>query len=463
MKSKMAFCFLVVSLLLSKPLKANISVPSIWGDHMVLQQNSTVKLKGWGKPMEKIQVTVSWVTDTLKTEVDNRANWSVKLKTPKAGGPYSIKIEGYNTIYIQDVLIGEVWLLGGQSNMEWTTGAGIIGGEEAIKKATNKEVRFFEVTDRTADHPTYDVDGHWEVCSPETMPNFSAIGYFFGEKLQTNLNMPVGLISSNWGGTPIETWLPKDTILHNKNLLAASKLLKEYPWAPIDPGVCFNAMIVPLMAYPIAGTLWYQGEANTDNPDTYTDMLTALIKSWRKGFQRDFPFYFAQIAPLAGYVPSAGVKVREAQRRALKVPNTGMIELSDIGDTTNIHPKNKIAAGHRFADLVLSKTYGMKEFPVSGPLFSGFKVEGKEVIVSFDYGVGLHVEGEKLTLFELAGEDGVWHPANAVIKNGQVIVSSSEVKNPVNVHYAWSNPATPNLFNSWNLPASCFTSGALKN
>ena len=458
MKSKITFCFLAILLFLTSSLKANVSLPAIWGDHMVLQQNAEVKLKAWGKPMEKIRVTTSWNTDTLKTVVDNKANWSVTLKTPKAGGPFSIKIEGYNTILIKDVLVGEVWLLGGQSNMEWTTGAGIIGGKEAVKEATNEEIRFFEVTDRTANYPAYDVDGHWEVCTPETMPNFSAIGYFFGKKLQENLKLPVGLISSNWGGTPIETWIPKDTITNNKKLLAASKLLKEYPWAPIKPGVCFNAMIAPLMPCPIAGVLWYQGEANTDNPDSYTDMLSTMIKSWRKGFQRDFPFYFAQIAPLAGYSPKAGVKVRNAQRLALKVPKTGMIVLSDIGDTTNIHPKNKIPAGYRFADLALNKTYGMKEFPVSGPLFSGFKVDAKKVIVSFDYHDGLHIKGKKLTLFELAGQDGAWHPAKAVIKNNQVIVSSSEVKNPVNVRYAWSNPATPKLFNSWDLPTSCFTS-----
>ena len=462
MNPKFAFCLLVVSLLFSFHLKANVSLPAIWGDHMVLQQNAEVKLKAWGKPMEKIQFTTSWSSDTLKTTVDNSASWSVIFKTPKAGGPYSIKIQGYNTIEIHDILIGEVWLLSGQSNMEWTTKAGIIGGDGAIKEATNKEIRFFEVTDRTTDYPAYDVSGQWEVCTQETMPNFSAIGYFFGKKLQEQLNWPVGLISSNWGGTPIETWIPRDSILNDSHLLASSKLLKEYPWAPIKPGVCFNAMIAPLMPYPIAGVLWYQGEANTDNPETYTDMLETLIKSWRAGFQHDFPFYFAQIAPLAGYLPLAGVKVRDAQRRALRVPKTGMIELSDIGDTTNIHPKNKIPAGYRFADLVLNTTYRMKEFPVSGPLFSGFKVDGKKAIVSFDYSDGLHIKGKKLTLFELENEDGKWYHAKAIIKNSHVIVFSSKVKNPVNVRYAWSNPATPNLFNSWNLPASCFTSVGLK-
>ena len=458
MKLTASLCLLLCSILFGNSLQANVSVPSIWGDHMVLQQNAKVKIHGWGHPLEKVKITTSWSTDTLKTEVDNHANWSLVLYTPEAGGPHSIKIQGYNTLQIEDILIGELWLLSGQSNMEWMTGAGIIGGDEAIKKATNNEIRFFEVTDRTANYPTYDVSGHWEVCTPETMPSFSAIGYFFGEKLQENLNIPVGLISSNWGGTPIETWIPKDTILNNEKLLAASKLLEEYAWAPIDPGVCYNAMIAPLMPFPIAGVLWYQGEANTDNPDSYTDMLLKMVESWRKGFQSDFTFCFAQIAPLAGYEPEAGVKVRDAQRRALAIPNTGMIVLSDIGDTTNIHPKNKIPAGQRFADLVLNKTYGMKEFPVSGPLFSDYKVDGKKVIVSFDYNDGLHIDGKKLTLFELAGQDGVWYPAKATIKNDQVIVTSSEVKKPINVRYGWSNPATPNLFNSWKLPASCFIS-----
>jgi len=458
MKLIATVCLLACSVLFNNGLLANLSVPAIWGDHMVLQQNAEVKIHGWGHPTEKVIITTSWSVDTVRTEVDNHANWSTVLHTPEAGGPHTIKIEGYNTLQIEDVLVGELWLLSGQSNMEWTTGAGIIGGDEAIEKARNNEIRFFEVTNRTADYPTYDVNGHWEVCTPETMPNFSAIGYFFGEKLQDNLKIPVGLISSSWGGTPIETWIPSDSIFNNEELFEASKLLKEYPWAPIDPGVCYNAMIAPLMPLAIAGVLWYQGEANTDNPGSYTNMLSVMVESWRKGFQCDFTFCFAQIAPLAGYEPEAGVKVRDAQRRALSIPNSGMIVLSDIGDTTDIHPKNKIPAGQRFADLVLNKTYGMKEFPASGPLFSDYRVDGKKVIVSFDYNNGLYINGKELTLFELAGVDGVWYPAKAAIKKNQVIVSSSEVKEPVDVRYAWSNPATPKLFNSWGLPTSCFTS-----
>ena len=342
--------------------------------------------------------------------------------------------------------------------MEWSARMGIENADEAVKNATQKEIRFFSVTHRTSGFPNYDVDGSWVVCSPESMIDYSALGYFFAKKLNEKLNIPVGLINTSWGGTPIEVWIPEQNILNNPRLLDASKAIKEMAWGPREPGRAFNAMIAPMMPFKIAGVLWYQGETNTANPEAYIEMLQTLISSWREGFKTDFPFYFAQIAPYYDYAPNSGVKVREAQRRALSTSKTGMVVVSDIGDTSNIHPRKKLEAGYRFADLALNQCYGLKEYPVSGPLFSGFNIDGQKVVVDFNYSDGLYAKNGILNYFELAGSDGIWYPAKAIIKNNQIIVSASKVKKPVDVRFAWSNTATPNLFNSDNLPASCFNS-----
>ncbi|MDM8159341.1 sialate O-acetylesterase [Labilibaculum sp. K2S] len=437
---------------------SNVSLPAIFGNHMVMQQNSEVKLWGWGKPMEKIRVTASWDNDTLNTVTSNNAKWSVTLKTPEAGGSYSIKIEGYNTVVIDDILIGEVWLLSGQSNMEWKTSFGINNIGKEVENADDNEIRFFSVTLKTSPTKCIDVSGQWMKCTPGSMNDFSAIGYFFGKELNKELKIPVGLISSNWGGTPIETWVPEQEILASNELTESAQKVPYFPWAPNMPGCVYNAMIAPIMPFPMKGVLWYQGEANVDNSATYTKTLETLVRSWRKGFKTDLAFYYAQIAPFTHYAKDAGVKIREAQRRALEsIPNSGMVVMSDIGDTLDIHPRNKIDAGKRFAHLALNKTYKLSDFPASGPLFKTFLIKGSEVEVIFDCAEGLHCEKADLPYFELSGEDGIWFSAQAFIKNDKVLVRSEEVRNPVNVRFAWTNSATPKLFSKDNLPASCFT------
>lgn len=459
MKSKLCLCFSLFHAICLSPLIANVSLPAVFGDHMVLQQKSEIKLWGWAKPLEKVLVTTSWSTDQIETVANNQANWSVVLKTPEAGGVHSIKVQGYNALEINDVLIGEVWLASGQSNMEWNARMGIDNAKAAVENATQKEIRFFSVTHRTASSPNYDVDGTWVVCSPETMIDFSAVGYFHAKKLNEKLKVPIGIINASWGGTPIETWMPEEAILNNPRLLEASKAHGEMSWTPREPGRIYNAMIAPLSPYRIAGVIWYQGEANTINAEAYSEMLQKLIESWRIGFQSDFPFYFAQIAPWNGNKPYAGVKLRESQRRALRVPKTGMVVVSDIvGDINDIHPSNKADVGRRFADLALNQCYGFDEYPVSGPLFSGLRVEGDKIAVDFKHAEGLHFKGDSPDGFEIAGLDGIWHSANATINGSSVMLSSPEVKNPANARLAWSNTAGSNLFNSGGLPASCFNS-----
>jgi sialate O-acetylesterase len=447
---------LLVLTLIFQASNGNISLPEIFSDNMVLQQKSDVTIWGWAKTGEKVVLKADWLTDEINTTVDNQGKWSLTLKTPEAGGPYNITLKGYNEVTLKNILIGEVWLCSGQSNMEWSAAMGINNAEEEIKNANYPDIRFFSVYHATSKFPQDHCTGEWTACTSESMRNFSVLAYLYARKLHEALGVPVGVINSSWGGTPAEAWMPEDVIQKDDLLREAASKQKPVPWGPVEPGRIYNSMISPLVPFRIAGVLWYQGEANTINAYAYKELLSALIQSWRTGWGYEFPFYYAQIAPYTYGRPYEGVEVREAQRKVLSVPNTGMVVLSDIGDTTNIHPKNKQDAALRFANLALNRHYSKVKMEDSGPLYKDMIIDKNKAVISFDHADGLHVKGDKLNCFEIAGEDKVYYPATAKIKDNQVIVQSDKVKIPVAVRFAWSNTATPNLFNAANLPASCF-------
>jgi sialate O-acetylesterase len=392
----------------------------------------------------------------VTTQGSTQGTWKISIKTPGAGGPLNIRIKGQNEIVLKNVLIGEVWLCSGQSNMEMSAQWGINNGEEEIKNADYPEIRLFTVNTSTSLYPQDHLAGKWSVCTSDEMRTFSAIGYFFARKLNKELGIPVGVINSSWGGTPAEAWMPEEVIQKNNFLKEAAAKQKPVPWGPVEPARIYNAMISPLIPFRIAGVLWYQGEANTINAYAYKEMLSELIKSWRNHWGYDFPFYFAQIAPYKYGNPFEGVEVRDAQRRVLEVPNTGMAVLSDLCDTLNIHPKNKQDAALRLANIALNRYYKKAIPEDSGPLFKAMTIDKNKAIISFDYSEGLHGAGDKLTCFEIAGADKVFYPGEAKIKDQKVIVTSKKVKLPVAVRFAWRNTAIPNLFNGANLPASCF-------
>lgn len=452
------FSILLICSLLTTTSWSNVNLPAFFADHMVLQQNSELKIWGWAKPNEMVEVKVGWSSETQTYKTDNQAHWEVIVQTPTAGGPYDIEIRGYNEIRLKNVLVGEVWLCSGQSNMEWPLSSGVIGAEAAIAASNHPNIRFFTVDHRTAFAPQIDLEGHWTVSSPETSPAYSAVAYFFAEKIQRELGVPVGIIHSSWGGTPAETWIPEASIRDDQTLNAAAAQLKPVPWGPVEPGRAFNAMIAPMTGFPIAGVLWYQGEGNTPNAESYENMFSALIQSWRELWRKNLPFYYAQIAPYRYGEGNRGTLVRDAQRRVLKLPKTGMVVTSDIGDTTDIHPRNKRDVGLRMADLALHRYYRVSDEIVSGPLFKSIDLDGKKVWINFENDRGLHVKGEEITHFELAGIDGIFYPARAFIRKGKVVVLSKQVRRPLRVRYAWRNTATPNLFNGAGLPASCFIS-----
>lgn len=438
---------------------ANVSLPNIFGDNMVLQRNSEVKIWGWANPKEEIKLVSGWNNQEYKAVTNNQAKWELTIKTPQAGGPYSISIKGYNEVVLKNILIGEVWICSGQSNMEMSASWGIDNGEEEVKNAANPNIRFFTVLKSTASNPQNNVLGNWTESTPETMKYFSAVGYFFAKRLREDLkNVPIGLISSSWGGTPAEIWMPEEVVQNDPVVLENAKKLNEQEYGPHQPGRAYNAMIAPIAGFKIAGTIWYQGESNVGSL-VYDKTLSALITSWRKSWNDEFPFYFVQIAPYkTGTNNFSNVTVRNSQRKILKeVPKTGMVLTSDISDTIDIHPKNKKSVGIRLANLALAEVYKTNSNLVNGPLFKEIKIEKNKVMISFDYADGLYFKNKTSNQFEVAGEDAIFFPADASIKNNQVILTSKKVMKPVKVRFAWGNTTQSDLFNKANLPASCFT------
>jgi len=456
MNKKLLF---IVFIIFSNTIWANVSLPNIFSDNMVLQRNSEIKIWGWGNPKEEIKITPSWNNQEYKVTTDSYANWQITIPTPKEGGPFSISFKGYNEVILKNILVGEVWLCSGQSNMEMSAAWGIDNGDEEVRKANYPNIRFFTVPKLTATSPQNNLLGNWTECTPETMKNFSAVAYFFAKRLKDDLkNVPIGLISSNWGGTSAEVWMPENVFKKEPSLLKATADYKPNEYCPVEPTRTFNAMINPIVGFKIAGTIWYQGESNVGST-IYDKTFASLISSWRTLWKDDFPFYFVQIAPYQyGENHFGGAEVRDFQRRTLQLPKTGMVVTSDISPIDDIHPKDKKSVGIRLANLALNNHYKTRNDIVNGPLFKDFKIEKNKVVVNFDYADGLYFKDKKNNQFEIAGVDGVFHLAQAEIKNNQVILQSKEVKNPTKVRFAWTNTAQSQLFNKANLPASTFIS-----
>ena len=453
---------------------AAVKLPSILGSHMVLQQGESVPVWGWADPGEEVTVTFHDAKVSAKAGKDGK--WQVKLHPSKANAKGAdLVVKGSNEIKLEDVLVGEVWLCSGQSNMEWSV-ARSGNAKEEIANGKHPLIRHVKVPRRPSDKPEDDVQtGGWQVCSPSTVENFTAVGYYFARHLQKEIKVPIGLIGSNWGGTRIEPWIPP---VGFKAVPALKKdfahKLDEFPQKRGDrinhqsPLALYNGMISPLLPYAIKGALWYQGESNNGEGMLYHEKMKALIAGWRSVWNKpDLPFYFVQLAPFKYRgEPKNLPGIWQAQLETLKVPHTGMAVTTDITTLNNIHPPNKQDVGKRLALWALAKNYGYDKLIYSGPLFErADHSEGKDSLAVYfkKFGGkhhGLNTPGEKnLSHFEVAGEDGKWHPAEAFIVYGDhVIARSKEVKKPVHVRFGWDQLATPNLVNRAGLPASPFTS-----
>ncbi|MBA4168485.1 MAG: hypothetical protein H0X41_13245 [Chitinophagaceae bacterium] len=357
-------------------------------------------------------------------------------------------------------MTGEVWLCGGQSNMEMTNGA-IQQGRDEAPGAANPAIRFFYVPKSAAAFPQEDIQGKWVVCTPEEMLKFSAVGYFFGKKLQKQLKRPIGLINSNWGGTGVEVWTPEALINKDSVLVrAAESMSLTNDCCPIKTASLFNAMIHPIVQYNISGVIWYQGETNRFNYDTYPRLLKTMVDEWRRLWQNEFPFYYVQIAPFSNNGTKNYVSLmREAQTRTMKViPKSGMVVISDlVDDVNNVHPSNKRDVGIRLADYALAETYGIKKAEFRSPEYKNMEIRNNSIHIEFDHAAsGLVSKNGAPTEFFIAGNDKYFVPAKAVIEGNYVVVSNKNIKKPVAVRFGFSNEAMPNLFNREGLPVDLF-------
>lgn len=461
MKKFIQIFFLIFVFIFPLTLFSQTKLPTFFSDHMVLQQKDEVAIWGWDKAGEKITITGSWgASTTIRT--DDSGNWKAHLKTPTAGGPYTLTISGNDKITLQDVMIGEVWICSGQSNMQMTL-AGyqnqpVFGAGDAILHANQSGIRMYTAARKASVAPMTDLEGNWERASTENAPEFSAVAYFFGRELEDVLEVPVGLIVIAWGGSRVEAWM-------NKEALRKSGI-NEFPEVVPEKGphhkplLLYNGMVKPLVPFTAKGFLWYQGESNVGEADQYQKLFSDMIVLWRNDFQNpDMPFYFVEIAPY-DYGRRSSPYLREAQLQTmLHVPHTGMAGTMDIGDCNGIHPGNKKDVGRRLALWALSQDYGLKGFQYCGPVYDSMeKTDDHKIILTFDHAEGgFSTFGKPLLGFEIAGKDGDFLPAEAAFnRNGTITVWSNQVSDPQIVRYGFSNCPEATLFNMQHLPAPSF-------
>jgi sialate O-acetylesterase len=476
--------FLVASLALAGHASGDVQLPGLISDHMLLQRDAPVRIFGMAQPGEAVSVTFRG--QTVQTTTDATGRWELWLKPLTTGPAAEMTIQGANTLTIRDVVVGDVWVGSGQSNMQWAVSQSA-DAETEIAAATFPEIRFFYVPRKPSPVPVEDVDARWVVCTPESTREFSAVLYYFGRRMHRDLKVPVGLIHSSWGGTPIAAWTSAPSLVANPRLAPFlsfwANVIREYPanqarheqalrtweasgsqgyrpWAPLGPGhpheptTLYNGMIAPLAKYTIRGALWYQGEteAGRAQGDIYGEALRTLVEDWRRAFaQGAFPFYWVQLANYGRAARNGHwMRVQEGQTKATDLRNTGVVVINDIGDAADIHPPNKQEVGRRLALLAQGRG--------ASPLYRQATREGAAIRVWFEHAAsGLRTRnGGPVTGFEIAGADGTYVPATAEIDGATVRVFSQSVEAPQAVRYAWDYDPVANLVNGDGLPASLF-------
>ena len=478
------------------PAHAEVRLPSIFADHMVVQRDLPVHVWGMATPNETVSVTFRGESETTTT--DPLGRWSLYLKPGEAGGPFSMEVHGANAISLQDILVGDVWVASGQSNMEFPMAEGMnrgVNNEKAeIAAANYPRIRLMTIATNSSDYPLGDagISQAWGACTPSTVAQFSAVGYFFARDLQAHQRVPIGVIDDTWGGTIAEAWTSLDGLSANASLMpvfawraklmdelptnmleqkkeqqeiaaakAAGKPIPEFPWHPDPaswkPAGLYNAMIAPLTPFPIKGVIWYQGESNGDAEAVpiYGELFKTMIQDWRNHWgEGPFPFLFVQ---LTSWNPgSTWPELREQQNEALALKNTGMAVSIDVGDPDNIHPKDKQDVGARLALAARGIAYG-ESIEYSGPIFRQVTTDDHSLRVWFNHtGGGLTSKNGSLRGFEIAGVDQKYYPAQAKIDGDTVVVSSPSVATPIVVRYGWAANPDCNLYNGADLPASPF-------
>jgi sialate O-acetylesterase len=491
-RTVVAVGLLVWVVLAALSARAEVKLPSLISDGMVLQQGVPVRIWGWAGEGEQVTVKIG---NQSKTAQASQGKWAVALKPMKAGGPFELTISGKNKITLKDVLVGEVWVCSGQSNMQFSLSQSF-EAEKHIASAANPQIHLFTVPRVKSDKPLDDTTGSWQACTPETVKDFSAVGYLFGRDLQQALKVPVGLIHSSWGGSPAEVWT-KESVLaadpefksildgYQKSFAGYKKALADYeakaaqdkaaakklrrPGAPWKPCELYNGMISPLLPYAIKGAIWYQGESNASRAAQYRKLFPAMIQNWRRDWNLcDFSFLEVQLAPYMAIKSepseSSWAELREAQLYATQIlPKVGMAVITDVGEEKDIHPKKKEPVGARLALAARAIAY-CEKIEYSGPIYKSMRKKGNKIVLRFDHvGDGLVAKDGPLKGFAIAGKDGKFVWADAVIEGNTVVVSSKQVAQPVAVRYGWADCPVVNFWNKNGLPASPFRTDGPKS
>jgi sialate O-acetylesterase len=503
MKRRFGVLVSCVFVLFAVAVSAEVKPSALFSDHMVLQSGVSVPVWGTAEPGEAVKVTLNGQSQSTTAGPDGK--WMLRLSSLKTGGPYEMQIEGKNSLTIHDVLVGEVWLGTGQSNMSFTVSkkvasyAGMLDEEKEIAAANYPKIRMFTVKEKKSYTPKEDVIGEWKICSPETVPGFSAVGYLFARDLQQRLNVPVGILTVAYGASTSEAWIPREGVAADpqiKPMLDRFDALEDFykshpgvlaadaPPAPQtingrsavrpgpmrdpvedqhEPTVLFNGMMHPVIPYAIRGAFWYQGESIVGGKAgvlLYPHVMETMVKQWRQLWgEGDFPFYAVQLSALKNV--SNNPMVREGQAQILSLPNSGLAVAIDVGDPDNVHPKDKAPVGERLTLIALATVYG-KKIEYSGPRYNSMKVEGSSIRIDFTHlGGGLVAKVGPLKWFQIAGADQQFVDAEATIAGDSIIVKSDKVAAPVAVRYAWDNyPFGCNLYNAAGLPAAPFRTDA---
>ncbi|OJU37783.1 MAG: sialate O-acetylesterase [Bacteroidales bacterium 45-6] len=466
---------LCLTLLTVMNLSAKIKLPSVLGDNMVLQRSASVNLWGWATPHRYVKVKPSWGKQTYKVKSGSGGNWIVRISTPEAGGPYSIEISDGEPLTIKDILIGEVWICSGQSNMEMPMhgfyGQPVEGTLEDIADAAQYPgIRMFTVSPSPKADIQEDCMGGWKKSDSGSVRDFSAVAYLFGKNLNKILGIPIGLITSNCGGTPIEAWMTVDAIKQTAGINHERSLTHINDWESTTPSYLYNGMIAPLIQYTSRGFIWYQGETNQNNSADYDKLMASMVKLWREKWENmDMPFYYVQLAPFT-FDGANSIRLPltiEAQYKALRlIPNSAIASTTDLGHPTAIHPPRKKEIGLRLASIALRNTYKTEAPLADAPVIDNVRYEGNKAILtfknvpgyspaavgSFNYYVG------ELKGFELAGQDRKFYraKANHVTNQNKIEVTCEQVPNPVSVRYAFRNFSDANVMTTEGLPLAPF-------
>jgi len=464
------FLLATISALVAFSSHAEVKLPAFFSDNMVMQRNAQAPIWGKAKPGKTVKIKTSWNGKTYSVQAANDSTWSAKISTPDAGGPYEISLSDGKETLLKNVMIGEVWLCSGQSNMEMPMkgykNQPVEGAGDAILHSRNPQLRLFTVKRCASLVPQNDVKGHWDEAQPESVREFSATAYYFGHLLQELLNVPVGLIVTSWGGSACEAWCKAEWMKPFEKVVIPTSQEQVNKTQQRCPTALFNGMLHPLIGLRIAGAIWYQGEDNWPRYNYYADLFSNMVKGWREEWQQgDFPFYYCQIAPYdytritaKDETPVNSAYLREQQFKAEKmIPNCGMAVLLDAGLEEGIHPTKKKTAGERLARLALSKTYGIKGIPAESPKYDHFELKGDTIVCFFrDADMWINCNGHfESKNFEIAGSDRHFYTARAWIYRSKMYVKSDSVPNPVAVRYAFKDYVVGDVF-SEDLPASSF-------